>query len=387
MTPHKQSAGDGYTYYTREVATADVRRGGERKLGDYCTADGNPAGAWMGAGLAGLGETVGLDAESRPVFAADAAREVRGEVTEAQTKALYGEGLHPNADALLDAGESERSVKLGASYYRYDVKDEGLGAQIRDGYEAFTRIHHREPDADERRRIRVQEGAIPFRDAKGRDPVDKEELGRFITAAQRPQQQAVAGYDLVFSPVKSVSVLWALGDDETRRQVEQAHQDAIAAAVGYLEERAIATRTGRDGVAQEDVRGGLIASRFRHYDSRTGDPQLHDHLVVSNKVQGIDGNWWATDGALLHKQPVAASEFYNQQVMAAPRDRLGVAVEARVVADGRRPVMEIAGIDTELMSAFSSRSAVIRETTKQLEKEYRQQNSHEPDPATRAEPP
>jgi hypothetical protein len=108
---------------------------------------------------------------------------------------------------------------------------------------------------------------------------------------------------------------------------------------------------------------------------------------VSNKVQGIDGNWRATDGALLHKQPVAASEFYNQQVMAAPRDRLGVAVEARMVADGRRPVMEIAGIDTELMSAFSSRSAVIRETTKQLEKEYRQQNGHEPDPATRAEPP
>ncbi|KQQ18761.1 hypothetical protein ASF48_17745 [Rathayibacter sp. Leaf299] len=366
------------------MATADVRRDADRELGDYYTADGNPAGVWMGAGLAGLGETViARDAEGRPIFAADAARAVRGEVTEAQMKALYGEGLHPNADALLNAGASHRSVKLGASYYRYDVKDDGLGARIRDGYEAFTRIHHREPDADERRRIRVREGAIAFRDAKGRDAVDKEELGRFITAAQRPQQQAVAGYDLVFSPAKSVSVLWALGDDETRRQVEQAHEDAIAAAVGYLEETAITTRTGRDGVAQEDVRGGLVASRFRHYDSRTGDPQLHDHVVVSNKVQGVDGKWRAIDGALLHKQAVAASEFYNQQVMAALRDRLGVAVEARQVAEGRRPVMEIAGVDTELMTAFSSRSASIRETTKRLEKEYRQQHGHEPDAATR----
>ncbi|NQX29856.1 relaxase domain-containing protein [Microbacteriaceae bacterium VKM Ac-2854] len=384
MTLHKLTAGDGYTYYTSEVATADVRRDTERELGDYYTADGNPAGVWMGAGLAGLGEIVtGRDAEGRPIFAADAARSVHGEVTEAQMKALYGEGLHPNADALLDAGAKHPAVKLGASYYRYDVKEDGLGAQIRDGYEAFTRINHREPNAEERRRIRVREGAIAFRDAKGREPVDKEELGRFITAASRPQQQAVAGYDLVFSPSKSVSVLWALGDDDTRQQIEQAHESAIAAAVEYLEETAITTRTGRDGVAQEDVRGGLVASRFRHYDSRTGDPQLHDHLVVSNKVQGVDGRWRAIDGALLHKQAVAASEFYNQHVMAAIRDRLGVAVQARTVVEGRRPVMEIAGIDTELMTAFSSRSASIRDTTKRLEKEYRRQHGHEPDAATR----
>lgn len=384
MTLHKLSAGDGYTYYTSEIATADVRRDAQRELGDYYTADGNPAGVWMGAGLAGLGEVVaGRDAEGRPIFAAEGARQVRGEVSEVQMKALYGEGLHPNADALLDAGASQRSVKLGAAYYRYNVKDEGLGAQIRAGYEAFTRIHHREPDAEERRRIRVREGAIAFRDAKGRDPLDKEELGRFITAAQRPQQQAVAGYDLVFSPAKSVSVLWGLGDDDTRREVERAHEDAIAAAVEYLEETAVTTRTGRDGVAQEDVRGGLVASRFRHYDSRAGDPQLHDHLVVSNKVQGVDGKWRAIDGALLHKQAVAASEFYNQQVMAALRDRLGVAVEVRQVVEGRRPVMEIAGIDTELMTAFSSRSAAIREATKRLETEYRQRHGHEPDAATR----
>ena len=33
----------------------------------------------------------------------------------------------------------------------------------------------------------------------------------------------VAGFDLVFSPPKSVSLLHALGDEETRRAVNEAH--------------------------------------------------------------------------------------------------------------------------------------------------------------------
>ena len=44
MTVHKLSAGGGYTYYTREVATGDELRAGNRALGDYYTVDGNQIG-------------------------------------------------------------------------------------------------------------------------------------------------------------------------------------------------------------------------------------------------------------------------------------------------------------------------------------------------------
>ncbi|WP_395405632.1 relaxase domain-containing protein (plasmid) [Arthrobacter sp. UC242_113] len=50
MTVHKLSAGDGYTYYTREVASGDELRAGDRSLGDYYTVDGNPPGQWGGGG-------------------------------------------------------------------------------------------------------------------------------------------------------------------------------------------------------------------------------------------------------------------------------------------------------------------------------------------------
>ena len=61
----------------------------------------------------------------------------------------------------------------------------------------------------------------------------------------------VAGYDLVFSPPKSVSLLHALGGDEVRHAVNQAHLAAWQAALVYLEQGACVTRKGKNGVVRE----------------------------------------------------------------------------------------------------------------------------------------
>ncbi|TFC92997.1 MULTISPECIES: MobF family relaxase [Cryobacterium] len=371
MTMHILSAGDGYAYYTSETATGDVKREAGQELGDYYTAEGNPPGVWVGSGLAALG--------------------VSGTVTEEQMKALFGEGLHPDAEQIIVAAQGEGKTadeaielaKLGRGYYSYKQGTTDLREQIQTGYTDFTRINHREPNAEERRVIRVREGAQAFRTAKGRQPADKEELGRFITAATRPTQQAVAGFDLVFSPAKSVSTLWGLGDNETRKAIEEEHEAAISDTIGYLEREAIATRAGTNGVAQIDVEGGLIATRFRHYDSRNGDPQLHDHLVVANKVKGVDGKWRTIDSKLLHRQGVAASEFYNQRVMDRVTDRLELATELREVTPGKRPVVEIAGIDARLTAGFSTRSAGIKEAMVKLESDYRETHGRTPDAKAR----
>ena len=48
MTIHRVSAGDGYEYYTREVASDDERRERKQELGDYYLKSGAPAGVWGG---------------------------------------------------------------------------------------------------------------------------------------------------------------------------------------------------------------------------------------------------------------------------------------------------------------------------------------------------
>jgi hypothetical protein len=54
----------------------------------------------------------------------------------------------------------------------------------------------------------------------------------------------VAGFDLVFGAPKSVSLLHALGDEETRFAVIQAHTAAWQAALAYLEKEACVTKGG-----------------------------------------------------------------------------------------------------------------------------------------------
>jgi conjugative relaxase-like TrwC/TraI family protein len=367
MTVHKLSAGDGYAYYISETVSADQQRERGQELGDYYAASGNPPGLWMGSGIEALG--------------------VSGNVTEAQMKALYGEGLHPDADRIIaeriasgaTMKQALRAAKLGRKYMTFVEKDTPFGRRLSEELETFERLHHREPNAKERADIRGKAGAVQFRADHGRGPASKEELGRFIKEQEGGKQRnAVAGYDLVFSAPKSVSVLWGLGDDHVRKLVEQAHVQALTETLQWLEQNAAMTRTGVNGIAQEDITGGLIATRFRHYSNRLGQAMIHDHVVVSNKVRGLDGKWRSLDGQLLYMQGVAASELYNQRVVEGVCEILGLRAEAREVTPGKRPVMEIAGIASDLMEAHSGRAISIKERTAELVEEYRERHGYEP---------
>ena len=196
----------------------------------------------------------------------------------------------------------------------------------------------------------------------------------------RRQRDAVAGYDLVFSPVKSAALLWAV-DPRPRVQegIAAAHAAAKDAALAVLEEHAAFTRTGTDGVAQIATRG-LIAAEFEHWDSRAGDPNLHTHVAVSSKVLGIDGIWRALDGRPLHSAAVAISETYNTVFEAELTARLGVTFAARPgTPEGREPVREIAGVPTAMVEHFSRRRAAIEARYSELERAYREEHGREPD--------
>src|SRR4029453_5654325 len=108
-------------------------------------------------------------------------------------------------------------------------------------------------------------------------------LSRAIPKNSRPQTPAVAGFDLTFSPVKSVSTLWALAEPAVAAQIEKAHRAAVAHALSFIKQTPLFSRTGANGVRQVGVQG-LVATAFPHRDSRAGDPDLHTHVAVANKV-------------------------------------------------------------------------------------------------------
>ncbi|MFE9882579.1 MobF family relaxase [Streptomyces sp. NPDC005784] len=372
MTIHKLSAGDGYRYYTHETVTGDVRRSADRDLGDYYTAEGNPPGVWVGGGITELG--------------------VFGTVTEAQMEALYGEGLHPNADEIIKAAvdeglspaEATRRARLGRRFYRYDQTAGPLAAKIQDEIEALEARKGEAATADERKKVRAKAGAIAFRADFGRSPKDAEELARYISANTASKQQAVAGYDLVLRPPEEIGKgLFGAGDEDVCRITMECDDEAVLETIGWIEKHALATRTGINGVAQEDVRGGLVATLFKHYDNRLGEPLLHHHLVVANKVRGADGKWRSIDGKLLYAMGVAASEFYNQVVVEKVCARLGLEAEEREVTPGKRPVMGIKGFDRGVLQPHSKRTKDIGRRLEELLQAYRQQHGKEPGTAAR----
>ena len=164
--------------------------------------------------------------------------------------------------------------------------------------------------ADQRAQVRTEVAREFFVAEHGRQPQDARELAGLIARHSRPKTAAVAGFDLTFSPVKSVSTLWAVADPQVAARIELAHQGAVKDALAFIEAHALFTREGTNGVRQVDVQG-MVATAFTHRDSRAGDPDLHTHVAVANKVQTRDGRWLSIDGRVLFKATVAASETYN----------------------------------------------------------------------------
>ena len=180
----------------------------------------------------------------------------------------------------------------------------------------------------------------------------------------------VTGVDFVFRPQPTIHLLWALGDDETRRVIEAAHERAIERVLEWIEDQVAVIRFGKDGVYQVRSPGGLVAARFRHYEARSGMPLLHDHLMLSVKGQRPGGMWGSVHSEVLFENTVAASALYNEIVMAEVCEGLGLASEPRTVTAGRRPVMEIAGVPHELIRWTSRRSDQIAACLAELEHEY-----------------
>jgi conjugative relaxase-like TrwC/TraI family protein len=159
--------------------------------------------------------------------------------------------------------------------------------------------------------------------------------------------------------VKSVSTLWAVADRPVASAIEKAHQAAVADALRFIEKQALFTRTGPLGIRQVNVRG-VVATAFTHRDSRAGDPDLHTHVAVANKVQTLDGRWLSIDGRVLFKAKVAASETYNTALEHHLRNSLGVRFAKRPGTDPvKRPIREIVGVDPRLNERWSSRRALI----------------------------
>lgn len=301
-------------YLFRGVMVGDGHRAAGTSLRAAQDEAGVPPGVWKGRGLAAVGLTVG------------------DVVTERQAELLLGEGRHPDADRiereLLAQGKSRAKAQRATV----------LGRPIE---------HNRSPETDK---------------AKERVPW--------------------LGMHLVFRPPPTAHLAWALADYETRLVLELCQDIARDKTLAWLEDAVAQIRWKGGGKERDQVKDGLIVAVFRHYESRAAEskPLLHDHALVSIRARRPDdkGTWGNLSADSMLANIVAADTLYILYFMEEVSARLGWAWEPREVTPGRRPVMEIAGIDQRLIGWQSTRRQQIEDAMSVLTAKYEEKHGHAP---------
>ena len=304
--------------------TAGQHVGGCAGAMSYYTVAGEPPGQWAGKGAAALGLT--------------------GHVDPAVIGRLCQHNIGPAGELLVKRRES------------------------------------READEREQAAVAAYQAAHPYASAV--------ELAE-VRAAERGQDPHLVPYfDLTVDVVKSVSVLHASYRVAARQARERGEQDQAAAldtradeieaalldaarnAVAWLERHATYTRTGHHSARTGQWRDGdgLVASVFLHHISRDGDPHLHVHVAVWNRVQRADQadeKWRTLDSRSLHNQRLAVAAV-TDRIVETRLSALGYAMVPRTDGNGS----EVGGVSQDVMDLFSSRSRALTPELRALIGQY-----------------
>ena len=312
-------AGHDVAYFT-----SGQGRGGCAGAMSYYTAAGEPAGEWAGKGTAALG--------------------LAGQVDPGVVGRLYQQSIGPGGELLV---KRRRSKAAG------DREQAAVTAYL---------AAHPYASATELAEVRAAE--------HGQDP------------------HHVPYFDLTVSAVKSLSVLHASyrvcarqardrGEDaqaaafDTRAdELEDALMDSAREAVSWLDRHAAYTRTGHHSARTGEWRdgSGLVASLFLHHLSRDGDPQLHVHVAIWNRIQradGADDTWRTLDSRSLHSQRLGVAPVADR-ILETRLSALGYAMVPRADGNGA----EVGGVSQDVMDLFSSRAVAVTGELGRLAREY-----------------
>lgn len=180
-----------------------------------------------------------------------------------------------------------------------------------------------------------------------------------------PKNRSVKGYDITFSPPKTLSILASLAPDNSLRdQLWQAHRQAVDATLAWMERELMVGRrghAGRDGTVHQTI----TAAQFDHETSRSDDPQIHTHCVVVGFGLGEDNRLstlWSTpfwSGKAGREQIVSTlGEIYGAHLRRSTAN-LDLPIRWQKRTQRGQIGWEIAGITPKIHKEFSRRNAVI----------------------------
>lgn len=318
-----------------------VTKGG----GDYYLAaaerGGEPAGTWVGEGLAKLG-----------IHDGDTVRED-------DFKPLYGD--------FQDLRDSTRQTYLGRP-----------PREVPEAWNLYLQKVAAEPHATaERRQVllidaraEVPGGTVRFWDTTL--SVDKTVSLAHASALAAAQEARESGKEeLAAQWAARAAGIWE--EIEAATRVYIAHQQRES---GYV-------RTGHHGARRDGVEEGrferahdIPVAIFPQHTSRNGDPHLHVHVTWLNRVQTVsDGEWRAVDSRALHRNKQEGAALAAFALESSLTRRFGFDWAYSEKSKGRI----LTSVPQKVIDAFSSRRTQVSEETLRLIEEYKRDYGHDPD--------
>jgi len=336
-----------------------------------------PEARWLGAGVGDIGYTAGQA------------------VTKSEYVTLFGRLADPRgyAAALVET-EAAAEQRIAARFaeepdatrerrreIRAQEHDRARGDAVEQSRLGRRTSSFRSFEERLEERLRAEPGAEP----------ERVEQIKLELRADTPKP--VGFFDVTFSAQKSVSVyhaaLLAAGRIEDAEKVLAAHHAGVEAALEYIQEKAGYTRAGYHGrsVDGRPATGkyldapNLIAAEFTHHTSREGDPQLHAHLTILNRVRTVDADgkvtWRTLDSRALHKARSGFSAVYEAVMEQKLTDTMPVEFAMR--PDGKS--RELLGITAAERDAFSVRSKQVEQFREQMIAEYKRRHGPDAEPS------
>lgn len=319
--------------YSHAMTTNVTPRAGSRYLWDHgddyfdkAVKTGEPDGTWWDHGLA---RELGL----------------AGVATKDQMRSTY--------DELLDPRTGEQ-----------------MGQKLRDYPDFQTRL------------ARELERSAP--------PVEPEDMARITLKAHKAHRENVHYFDVTMSPDKDWSVLHAAllhaGQDDEAQLVWDAWMTGVDAGLQHFQTHAGYSRKGHHGSIVAGRTSGefvdahdFVVSLWKHHTSRPvagrcGDPQIHVHCAMLNRVLCGDGVWRTIDSRALYAVRPAAAAIAERVAQETLARTLGVRFYDRADGKGRR----IVGVPDAFIDLFSSRRRAVEGPVADKIEQYMEDKGREP---------
>jgi len=169
-----------------------------------------------------------------------------------------------------------------------------------------------------------------------------------------------AALDMTFSADKSVSILYEVSDEKTKKEIREAFSKSIDQALDFAETN-YANSKSRDNLRGDNTaQAKLLFTRFDHSESRNNDMHLHQHCLMINMIQDINGEYKSIEfnQTMMNHQLIGQIQ---RNKFAQELQKIGIEVE---ITDVKVGSFALKNVKQETRDQFSTRSQDIKEEMK-----------------------